>query len=70
MVADGKEREMTTAEAIERLEYLKARMQIALEQELPEWIVEDVLNTIEAYDMAIEALRQTEGASDDRLCMG
>ena len=48
---------MDKAEAIERLEYLKARMQIALEQEVPEWVAEDVLNTIEAYDMAIEALR-------------
>lgn len=48
---------MDKAEAIERLEYLKAKAQIALEQEVPEWIAEDVLGTIEAYDMAIEALQ-------------
>ena len=54
---------MDKAEAIERLEYLKAKAQIALEQEMPEWIAEDVLGTIEAYDMAIEALqdRATDG---------
>ena len=54
---------MDKAEAIERLEYLKAKAQIALEQEVPEWIAEDILGTIEAYDMAIEALQdepQTE----------
>ena len=50
---------MDKSEAIERLEYLKARAQITLEQEVPDWIAEDVLGTIEAYDMAIEAL-QTE----------
>lgn len=50
---------MDKAEAIERLGYQKARAQIALEQEVPEWIAEDLLGTIEAYDMAIEAL-QTE----------
>ena len=54
---------MEKAEAIERLEYLKARAQIALEQEVPDWIAEDVLGTIEAYDMAIEAL-QTENSSE------
>ena len=50
---------MDKAEAIERLEYLKAKAQIALEQEIPEWVADDILGTIEAYDMAIEAL-QTE----------
>ena len=55
---------MDKAEAIERLEYLKARAQIALEQEVPDWIAEDVLGTIEAYDMAIEALEQTENSSE------
>ena len=54
---------MDKAEAIERLEYLKVRAQIALEQEVPDWIAEDVLGTIEAYDMAIEAL-QTENSSE------
>ena len=48
---------MDKSEAIERLEYLKAKAQLALEQEVPEWIAEDVLGTIEAYDMAIEALQ-------------
>ena len=51
---------MEKAEAIERLEYLKAKAQIALEQEVPDWIAEDVLGTIEAYDMAIEALQDRE----------
>ena len=55
---------MDKAEAIERLEYLKIKAQIALEQEVPEWIAEDVLGTIEAYDMAIEALEQTENSSE------
>ena len=55
---------MDKTEAIERLEYLKARAQIALEQEVPDWIAEDVLGTIEAYDMAIEALEQTENSSE------
>ena len=55
---------MDKAEAIERLEYLKIKAQIALEQEAPEWIAEDVLGTIEAYDMAIEALEQTENSSE------
>ena len=50
---------MDKAEAIERLEYLKAKAQLALEQEIPEWVADDILGTIEAYDMAIEAL-QTE----------
>ena len=54
---------MDKAEAIERLEYLKAKAQIALEQEVSDWIAEDVLGTIEAYDMAIEAL-QTESNSE------
>jgi hypothetical protein len=54
---------MDKAEAIERLEYLKAKAQLALEQEVPEWIAEDVLGTIEAYDIAIEAL-QTENSSE------
>ena len=58
---------MDKAEAIERLEYLKARAQIALEQEMPDWIAEDVLGTIEAYDMAIEAL-QTEPSIDIVRC--
>lgn len=49
---------MDKAEAIERLEYLKAKAQLALEQEVPEWIAEDILGTIEAYDVAIEALRK------------
>lgn len=56
---------MDKAEAIERLEYLKAKAQLALEQEVPEWIAEDVLGTIEAYDMAIEAL-QTEPNSSEK----
>ena len=55
---------MEKAEAIERLEYLKARAQIALEQEVPEWIAEDVLGTIEAYDMAIEALQTEPNCSE------
>ena len=55
---------MDKTEAIERLEYLKARAQIALEQEVPDWIAEDVLGTIEAYDMAIEALEQIENSSE------
>ena len=55
---------MDKAEAIERLEYLKFRAQIALEQEVPDWIAEDVLGTIEAYDMAIEAL-QTEPSNSE-----
>ena len=54
---------MEKTEAIERLEYLKAKAQLALEQEVPEWIAEDVLGTIEAYDIAIEAL-QTENSSE------
>ena len=56
---------MDKAEAIERLEYLKARAQVVLEQEVPDWIAEDVLGTIEAYDMAIEAL-QTEPNSSEK----
>ena len=48
---------MDKAEAIERLEYLKAKAQLALEQEIPEWVADDILGTIEAYDMAIEALQ-------------
>ena len=55
---------MEKAEAIERLEYLKAKAQIALEQEVSDWIAEDVLGTIEAYDMAIEAL-QTEPSNSE-----
>lgn len=55
---------MDKAKAIERLEYLKARAQIALEQEVPEWIAEDVLGTIEAYDMAIEALQTEPNCSE------
>ena len=55
---------MDKAEAIERLEYLKAKAQVVLEQEVPDWIAEDVLGTIEAYDMAIEAL-QTEPNSSE-----
>ncbi len=51
---------MEKAEAIERLEYLKAKAQIALEQEVPDRIAEDVLGAIEAYDMAIEALQDRE----------
>ena len=51
---------MEISEAIEMLEYLKAKAQIALEQEIPEWVAEDILGTIEAYDMAIEALRDKE----------
>ena len=50
---------MDKSEAIEKLEYLKAKAQLALEQEMPEWVADDILDTIEAYDMAIEAL-QTE----------
>ena len=55
---------MDKAEAIERLEYLKAKAQLALEQEVPDWIVEDVLGTIEAYDMAIEALQTEPNCSE------
>lgn len=55
---------MDKSEAIERLEYLKAKTQIALEQEVPEWIAEDVLDTIEAYDMAIEALQTDPNSSE------
>ena len=51
---------MDKAEAIARLEYLKAKAQVALEQEIPEWVADDILGTIEAYDMAIEALRDKE----------
>ena len=54
---------MEKTETIERLEYLKAKAQLALEQEVPEWIAEDLLGTIEAYDIAIEAL-QTENSSE------
>ena len=54
---------MEISEATERLEYLKAKAQVALEQEIPEWVAEDILGTIEAYDMAIEALRKTENSS-------
>lgn len=54
---------MEISEAIERLEYLEAKAQIALEQEIPEWVAEDILGTIEAYDIAIEALRKTENSS-------
>ncbi len=60
---------MDKAEAIERLEYLKAKAQLALEQEISEWVADDILGTIEAYDMAIEALRKTEPQTDDR-CIG
>ena len=55
---------MEISEAIERLEYLEAKAQIALEQEIPEWVAEDILGTIEAYDIAIEALRKTENSSE------
>lgn len=55
---------MEISEATERLEYLKAKAQVALEQEIPEWVAEDILGTIEAYDMAIEALRKTENSSE------
>ena len=49
---------MDKAEAIEILEYLKAKAQLALELEIPEWAADDILDTIEAYDKAIEALRK------------
>ena len=57
-------RVMEISEAIERLEYLQAKAQIALEQEMPEWVAEDILGTIEAYDIAIEALRKFENSSE------
>ena len=55
---------MDKAEAIERLEYQKAKAQVALEQEIPEWVADDILGTIEAYDMAIEALQTEPNCSE------
>ena len=51
---------MTANEAIERLEFLKVKAQLALEREIPEWIAEDILGTIEALDTAIEDMRKGE----------
>lgn len=52
-------------DAIERMEYLKAKAQIALEDIIPEWIAEDILGTIEAYDTAIEALQAQMRGTDN-----